>query len=439
MKIVIIEAYSAANIGSGALVENSVRLLQKNFPGADIEILAQTPESIHNLTGLPCYHELITLPLGQPRLKQIFWLITTGLWMFVHALAVQLRRIGIAIPVSFYTFNSRTITAVKKVREADMVVSVGAERINDNFYKAILFSLYMLWMVQTYGKFLVLFPQTIGPFHFRITRFLSAAILSRCEVIFLRDQKSREIVEEIGVHGPIIVDTCDVAVLQPAVDFDQARELLRQAGVVEDDRPLVGMSVMQWSYIKAEGKSGYEEYKRAIAAAADEFIEQKGVRVLFIATNVLTEGCREDDVAAAQDIMELMRRKEGATILHRVYTPAQMKGIMGLLELCLVTRMHACIFSTGFFTPTASINYQFKLKEYMHLMGLGEYTVDIDTVTTENLRALLALAWEDRARNREVLKRNITAWAASLEAEMGRLPEHYAGKMRGRDHDPKTP
>jgi polysaccharide pyruvyl transferase WcaK-like protein len=217
-------------------------------------------------------------------------------------------------------------------------------------------------------------------------------------------------------------------VLQPAVDFDQARELLRQAGVPEDDRPLVGMSVMQWSYIKAEGKSGYAEYKRAIAAAADEFIKHKGVRVLFIATNVLTEGCREDDVAAAQDILELMHHKEGATILRRVYTPAQMKGIMGLLELCLVTRMHACIFSTGIFTPTASINYQFKLKEYMNLMGLGKYTLDIDTVTTENLWALLERAWADRAKNREVLKRNITAWAASLEAEMARLPEHYAGK-----------
>lgn len=433
MKILIIEAYSAANIGSGALVENSVCLLQKNFPGADIEILAQTPASISKLTGLPCHHELITLPLGQSRLKQIFWLISTGLWMVAHALAVQFRRIGVAIPVSLYTFDSHTLTAIQKVREADMVVSVGAERINDNFYKAILFSLYMLWMVQTYGKFLVLFPQTIGPFHFKITRFLSAAVLSRCDVIYLRDHKSSEITKEIGVHGPIMVNTCDVAVLQPAVDHDKARELLRQAGVPEDDKPLVGISVMQWSYIKAEGQSGYEQYQRAIAANADELIEQKDVRVLFIATNVLTEGCREDDVATARDIHELMRHKEGATILSRVYSPAQMKGIMGLLELCLVTRMHACIFSTGIFTPTVSINYQFKLKEYMSLMGLGQFTVDIDLVTIENLWALLEGAWTGRAKNREVLKRNITFWAASLESELARLPGYYTGKMSERE------
>jgi len=103
---------------------------------------------------------------------------------------------------------------------------------------------------------------------------------------------------------------------------------------------------------------------------------------------------------------------------------------MGLLDLCLVTRMHACIFSTGIFTPTLSINYQFKLREYMSLMGLGEYTVDIDHVTTDNLRVLLERAWEDRAENREVLERHITAQGLALETAMAKLPEYYAGKSR---------
>ena len=428
MNILLIEAYSAANIGSGALVENSVRLLQKNFPGAHIEILAQTPESIHKLTGLPCGHELITLPLGQPRLRQVIWLCSTGLWMAAHAFVLLLRRFSIRIPAAWYTFNPRTLAAIAAIQRADMVVSVGAERINDNFYKAILFSLYMLWVTKKYGKFLVLFPQTIGPFHFRTTRLFAAAMLNRCDVIFLRDRRSREIATDIGVCRPTIIDTCDVAVLQPAVNPEEANTLLRQAGVPDDGRPLVGMSVMRWSYIKAEGKSGYEEYKRAIATVADEFIAQHGARILFIATNVLTEGCREDDVAAARDILALMRNQGGTTILDRVYSPSEMKGIMGLLELCLVTRMHACIFSTGIFTPTASINYQFKLKEYMDLMGLGDYTVDIDVVTANNLRALMDSAWVDRAENRKVLERNVTAHGSDLEAAMARLPEYFTGK-----------
>jgi polysaccharide pyruvyl transferase WcaK-like protein len=190
------------------------------------------------------------------------------------------------------------------------------------------------------------------------------------------------------------------------------------------------MSVMQWSYIRANGKSGYEEYRQAVAAIADEFIKKKGARIIFIATNVLTEGCREDDVAAAMDIMELMKHKDGAIVLNRVYTPSQLKGIMGLLELCLVTRMHACIFSTGIFTPTVSINYQFKLREYMDLVGLGKYTVDIDVLTTENLRSLMELAWEDREKSRGVLIESVASLAISLEEAMAELPKYFFDKDR---------
>jgi len=88
--------------------------------------------------------------------------------------------------------------------------------------------------------------------------------------------------------------------------------------------------------------------------------------------------------------------------------------------------MHACIFSTGIFTPTASINYQFKLKEYMHLMGLGSYTVDIDKVTTENLSVLMNRAWANRVLNRKVLEQNITARGHALESSMAKLPEYFA-------------
>ena len=89
MKILIIEAFSAGNIGSGALVENSIYLLKENFHKVDIEILAQNPKSIQKLTGLPNFHEMIILPLRQSRIRQICWLLKTGLWMAAHAVALK--------------------------------------------------------------------------------------------------------------------------------------------------------------------------------------------------------------------------------------------------------------------------------------------------------------------------------------------------------------
>lgn len=424
MNILIIEAYSAANIGSGALVENSVKLLKKQFPNADIEILAQTPESIHGLTNLPTYHEFISLPLGKSRLFQILWFIKTVTWMLVHGLCSLFRQIGVDIPEEYYTVNEHTRKAIERVRRADIVVSVGAERINDNFYKAIYFSLYMLWMVHEYGKFLVLFPQTIGPFHFELSKVVSKYVLNRCDVIYLRDRKSRDNITALGVDKPVIFDTCDVAVVQNALSRDEAFAQLR-ASSIPTEKPIVGISVMEWTYIKAEGKSGYAEYTEAVARVADELINELGVSIVFLATNVLVDGCREDDVTAAQKIFAMMQNHDSAYIISEVYSPSEMKGVMGVMELCVVTRMHACIFSTGISTPTASINYQFKLHEYMKLMGLGDYTIDIDKVNYENLKPLVFRAWEDRALNREKLVRTVADWKQDLYGKMDRLPRLF--------------
>jgi polysaccharide pyruvyl transferase WcaK-like protein len=424
MYILIIDAYTDGNIGSGALAENSIKLLRNVFPDAEIEMLAQFPEDMQRFTGLPNHPELVTMPFNKPRLQQVFWLAKTLPWMTLHAMATYLKDCGVNIPSWLYTSNQNKQQTIERLNWADMVVSIGAERINDNFYKAILFSLYQLWMVQLQRKFLVLFPQTIGPFHFSPTRWLSRLILKRCDVVFLRDRKSREILDRLGVIHPVIVDTYDVAVLQTPASTSQASELLSGSGIPSDGKLLVGISAMHWSYVKAQGESTYAEYREAIAQVADGLIEDYDVRIVFLATNVPVHGCREDDVAVARDISGIMRHKDHVHILDRLFSPAQMKGMMGLMELCIVTRMHACILSTGIATPTVTINYQFKLHEYMKQVGLGEYTIDIDQVTSDKLKKLVGKAWMNRNTMRTILVKSIQQMREQLVDEMKKLPAY---------------
>jgi polysaccharide pyruvyl transferase WcaK-like protein len=432
-KILIIDAYTDGNIGSGALVENSVDLLKRYFRDAQIRVMAQFPDHIGNFTGLHASPELILMPFKKPRSTQLLWLVKTAVWMGVHALALGLGRWGVTIRPQRYTRDNRRLRALEEIAGADLVASVGAERINDNFYQVILFALYMLWVVQVNGKFLVLFPQTIGPFHFRLTRFLSKKILSGCDLIYLRDARSMDTVRELGVTKPPVLCTCDVALLQPAAPRARAESLLAEAGVPFDGKSLVGISAMRWDYFKAQGKSRYQDYRKAIARVADDFIENRDARILFLATNVPVHGCRENDVEVAEEIRAHMRNPGRAYLISRLCTPAEMKSIMGLLEICLVTRMHACIFATGIFTPTFSINYQFKLKEYMSMMGLGEYTIDIDEVTYEGLHEISEKAWKNRKEMRAKLVERIAFWRGNLESEMTKLELLFNGNARSKN------
>jgi polysaccharide pyruvyl transferase WcaK-like protein len=451
MKILIIEAYTDGNIGSAALVENSIALLKQNFPGAQMRILAQFPEHIARFCGYPSQPELITMPFKQARSKQLVWFIQTAVWMLVNAGALYLRRKKIPVPFTFYTFNPQRRQALESFLWDDMIVSVGAERINDNFYKAMFFSLYMLWCARLCGKFLVLFPATIGPFHYAVTKFVSRRILNRCHVIYLRDERSYRTVRRLKITRPQVLATCDVAVLQqalaPAQLAQRCVELalpvpqplaqplpapgLHHAGAGPNTsaqaaaRPWVGFSVLRWSYANARGVSRYTDYKLAVARAADYLIEQAGVDVFLLATNVPVHGCREDDVATIGEIGSMIKNKDRVYAVTSLLTPAEIKSLISHMELCVMTRMHASIFSTGSCTPTVTINYQFKLKEYMKLLGLGRYTIDIDEVFTESLIALVGRGWQDRHRIRRQLVEKMAFWQNDLKTKMSLLPAFY--------------
>jgi polysaccharide pyruvyl transferase WcaK-like protein len=454
MNILIIEAYTDGNIGSAALVENSIRLLKKNFPQAKIKLLAQFPEHVEKFSGYPSASELIAMPFKQARVKQYIWLIKTVIWMTVHALALLLRKIKVPIPHTLYTFDKSKLQALNCLAWAEIVVSIGAERINDNFVKSIFFSLYMLWCAKLSGKFLVLFPMTIGPFHFSITKLLSRAMLNHCDVIFLRDQRSYDTVKELSINKPYVISTCDVAVQQVPAPVETISRLFGQLGLPDcplthtirraspehssginpartgliESRPLVGFSVMKWSYRKAQGPSRYEDYKLAIARAVDYLIENAGVSIVLLATNVPVHGCREDDTKVIRELKELITNKSRVYAFENLLTPAEIKGLIGQMEMCLTTRMHACIFSTGICTPTVTINYQFKLKEYMKLLGLENYTLDIDLVNPDNLKELVAKGWQDRQRIREQLEEKMVLWRADLQTKMQQLPGYYREK-----------
>jgi len=429
IRILVIDAYTDGNIGSGALVENSINLLRQNFPDAEIEILAQFPKHIAEFTGIRTSPELFIIPFNQPRLKQIIWFASSIVWMSINMIFRCLSRFGLKVPPSFYTLDKKKRLTIDRIGWADMIVSVGAERINDNFFKTMPFSLYTLWVMKSHGKFLVLFPQTIGPFHFRFSRCLSTKILDKCDVIFLRDERSQQEVDSLGVKRAHVIRTCDVAILQNAIHRDEANGVLRDFGVPTDNSKLFGISAMHWSYIKAKGKSRYDDYKRAIARVADDMVREHKTFIVFVATNMSVHGCREDDLLAAKDILSIMEMKRNACIVSRLCSPSEMKGIMGVFELFLATRMHACIFSTGICTPTVSINYQFKLKEYMRSMGLERYSLDIDQVQPDNLREVVRTAWDNRGEIRNVLSLKTSQWKSQLHKTM----EEFAQKFSKQD------
>ncbi len=415
--ILIFEAYTDANIGSGALVENTVKLLKAKYPGCEIKIMAHYPEAFH-YEGVESVPDAYDYPYLQSRFYQIFWLAGTLTWLTFAFLQAFLFKSN-----PFLFFKRKT----KYFQWADLALSVGAERLNDKFVNIQFFSALSLLLLKAMGKKVVFFPSTIGPFFYAPTRALSSRALKGLDLVYTRDRQSTQTCLDVLKLDPAkVIETSDVAVLQEQEGEEKSWELLSsfRGKPLALGTPVVGMSALKWTYRanKVEtAYSNYESYLREMAKMADGVVERTGAQIAFFPTNYHVHGCREDDVAVCREVMEKMERKESAFVIDRLTSPSEFKGLLACSRVNIVTRMHACILSTGAGIPTLSVNYLFKLKEYMESLGLAEFAVDIEEFHAEALIAPFEKMWKERDHWAGQIRKAIDLKKESLAQALARM------------------
>ncbi len=415
--VLVFEAYTDANIGSGALVENTVKLLKEKYPGCEIRIMAHYPEAFH-YEGVESVPDSFEFPYLKPRWRQVIWLAKTLLWLsFAYLQAFLLKS------KPFLFFKEKT----RHFQWADLAVSVGAERLNDKFVSGLFFSALNLRLLKAMGKRVAFFPSTVGPFLHRPTRILAAGALRRLDLVYTRDRQStKTCVEELKLDPAKVIETSDVAVLQDQEGEEKSWALLSsfRGRPLPPGTPLVGLSVLKWTYRanKVETPySNYASYLREMARLADNVADRYGAQIAFFPTNYPVNGCREDDVAVCREVMERMERKGEAFVIDRLTSPSEFKGLLACSRVNVVTRMHACILSTGAGVPTLSVNYLFKLKEYMESLGLAEFSVDIEEFHADILLPAFERMWKERDFWAGHIVKAIDLKKKSLTKALGRM------------------
>lgn len=416
MNILIMEAYSDANIGACALVENAISLLGRRFPGSAIRVMAREPGVFRDLYGVDAVPDVFEYPFLQPRRRQVVWLAKTLLWMascWISAGVYRRERLREArVP-----FGSK----IADFLWADLAVSVGAERINDKFFKNIVFSLYTYALLRRLGTKCVIFPATIGPFLFGWSRRLARRVLRNVDLIYTRDEASLGITRGLlGADAGNLHGTSDIALLQEQVGRGEALAAIGASG----DEPIVGISAMRWSYFRNRVEtpySNFEAYVREMALLADSLIEEFGVRIVMYPTNYPVHGCREDDLGVSLEIRSRMRRGAEVSVIEELPTPARLKGMLGCSQINVTTRMHACILSTGAGTPTISVNYLFKVREHMRSLGLERFSIDIEEFNARWALDMFREMWPERGRWRAHLERAVEEKQRAILEAMTRL------------------
>lgn len=264
-------------------------------------------------------------------------------------------------------------------------------------------TLYLLLPIaRRYGKRMGCYNVGLGPVHTRAGRQMLRKVLSLMDFVTLRDQESFDLFKNLGLDAARVRITADAALNAPPAPNDRVEAILRTAGL-EPGQPLLGININRYldTWASPDRRSmGRERFLRTYAEALQQVWRETRVPLVFVCT-------QHHDVPITRELMKRLAGVPCALVANRDYNHAEIRGVLGRLELHCGMRLHSLILAAAACTPIVGVAYQPKVTYFMNLVGLGEHLVSFDEFSPQRLAGAILRAWQHRAEIRRRLEDRI--------------------------------
>lgn len=221
-----------------------------------------------------------------------------------------------------------------------------------------------------------------GPLHDRHERETVRDVLNHIQLVTVRDERSRLLLEEIDVTQDMVV-TADPGILLEPQPFTE--DMLIREGLSSDHR-LIGLSIREPG--PAAPDLAIDHYHELLANTVDYLVDRLDATVLFIPME------RQTDLQHAHAVVARVANVERAFILKGDYSSSQIRGLMQHLAFAIGMRLHFLIFATSAEVPFVPLPYGSKVAEFVS--GLGLLVPPIQSTNSGQLLAYVDRSWDMR-------------------------------------------
>jgi polysaccharide pyruvyl transferase WcaK-like protein len=433
LRVHIVHVGSARNKGAQALLKSDISII-KDLLGSDavISVSAVDPEEIRLM--FPVVNEvvcpLVDIPhdkadmiarkFGYKRngLRYKAAVVSNLVWMPVQiALCVLSSVLAKARIGPLYRS-----AAIDQIRKSQLVVSCSDENFKEGasflslnvywipvWWSMIISRLFDVLVSRYFGKRVVMFPNSVGPFHTLIGRALSGLALRNCNYLLIRDPVSYKIVDSLNIATPRVL-TYDMALLyRSSSDKVTSRTDTTSAG-----KPMICVCLGFYSHVVSEKKMHrmINEY----AIVLDNIIEKYDARILFLPHYV--SGFRFDDLEVSQLIHDKMKHKNMASVLN-LFSVAELSSVLQRAEMVITSKMHPAVLATSSFVPTVCIAYDLKQVGYFQQLDMMKCVMSVNESPLK-LQNQIEYVWSNRAGIRASLEKKIPIMQANVRRAVKR-------------------
>jgi polysaccharide pyruvyl transferase WcaK-like protein len=416
-EVLIIHVGSVTNKGTLALVKAQTSELRRIFRTVSIAASTCDVEELKALVpSVTPVSLLIDIPHEKADISAMNHEIDRDSYLYKLLLMAYSIRMLFEIPVCLMSSflyqlgftGSYKSSVISYIAGSDLIISTadenfkeGASSLPYNIYWRFISwttllsrTLEVLISKYVFKKSIIVFPNSIGPFRTFVGCFLGKLIFNNTDLLLLRERYSLEWVRKLGLKTPTFV-TSDIALLN---DIQKPHA----TNPSKYDKPL--LAVCPGIYAAALSQTQQNDYLNAHARVLDKFIDEYGVRVIFLPLEIT--GRKNDDYSFCKLILEKMRNSAFAEIV-KTKSLEDFSARVSQSELMLSSRMHPTVMASSCRVPVVVITYDYKQLGLMEQLDLDSYVIDINKVAYENLMWTMEKAWKNRRFIREHLEMQI--------------------------------
>ena len=297
---------------------------------------------------------------------------------------------------------------LEAIRGADMVIIGGGGLFQDYWgvdpnsflsdnHSGLSFYATSAILASLYGKPLMLYAVGAGPLLSRHGKLFTKAICDAAQIITVRDDGSRHLLESLAVPACKIQLTADPVFALPWSKPAHARSTTRK----------IGVSLRNWN---VDVHAGF--WQTEVATALDRFLQNEPFDIEFFPFQKLS-GEIENDIAVSRRVRNLMQHQDRVHIVEDNLSPADLVARMAECDLIVGMRLHAIIFGMLANVPVIALSYDPKVEQLMQRVELRHLCIDIKSIESARLTSLM----REALQNAVGLRATISKQKAALEQE----------------------
>lgn len=246
---------------------------------------------------------------------------------------------------------------------------------------------------------IVLYNASVGPIDHEYGRKALQKVLDVSPLVITRDGNTKELIENLGLRSPEIIVHADCALNTQIPTKQRLDEISAKEDLFKGPNGTIGINVN--AYIDNWSQTGTfskEHFYKIIAGTADALIEQLDVDILFTVTQIM-------DMKVTKECVSHIQRQDRVRIVGNAdYTYQEIAGLLSRVKIHAGLRTHTLIFCAAVNTPMISINAYPKSAGFIKTVGMGDWGIDFDSLSVENLSNLMRKAWDKRDELQQMME-----------------------------------